>query len=349
MERRGVLRKSHLVARSPFRQSFFLTLTVIVSLGACSCANVSFGSSDTQEPSSNSKIVLIPNAVNFSNVPLGEKNTQTVKMSNADTHSIQIKNIRVAGAGLSIQGLTFPFSLAPQASHTFNVEFAPKTAGAVSGSLTIESNLPAPEILTIKGVGAQAAPKLQASPASINFGKLGVKGTAAQTVKISNPGNSKVTVKQAVLSGSGFSFSGLRSEFELAPLQEVSFLVTFHPLSKGAVAGSLKFIAKELNAPVVMALAGDGIDAGSAPASSKHVVTLSWDASQSKVIGYQVYRGEVSGGPYTRLTTSAITALQFSDSDVDSGLEYFYVATSVDNHETESLYSTQIAVTIPNP
>jgi len=78
-------------------------------------------------------------------------------------------------------------------------------------------------------------------------------------------------------------------------------------------------------------------------------VTLSWDASPSKVIGYQVYRGEVSGGPYTRLTTSAITALQFSDSDVDSGLEYFYVATSVDKLGTESLYSQQIAVTIPNP
>src|ERR1700674_2991013 len=98
MDRRGVLPKSHRVTRLPFRQSFLLTLTVIVSLGACSCANVSFGSSDTQEPSSNSKIVLIPNAVNFSNVLLGEKNTQTVKISNADTHSIQIKNIRVAGA-----------------------------------------------------------------------------------------------------------------------------------------------------------------------------------------------------------------------------------------------------------
>jgi hypothetical protein len=293
--------------------------------------------------------VLIPNAVNFSNVTLGDKNTQTIKMSNADTHSIQIKNIRISGAGLSVKGLTFPFSLAPQASHTFNVEFAPKAAGAVSGTLTIDSNLPAPEILTVRGVGAQAAPKLQASPASINFGKLGVKGTATQTVKISNTGNSRVTIKQTILSGPGFAISGLRSETRLDPLQEISFLVTFHPLSKGAVTGSLKLVTKELNAPVVMALAGDGVDAGSTPSSSKHVVTLSWDASPSKIIGYRVYRGETSGGPYTRLTTSATTALQYSDSQVESGREYFYVATSVGKHGSESLYSQEISVTIPSP
>jgi Abnormal spindle-like microcephaly-assoc'd, ASPM-SPD-2-Hydin len=349
MERREALPGSRRVARSPFGESFFLILTTIVSFGTCACAGVNSGPADTHEPTSQSKIVLIPTAVNFNNVPLGEKNTQTIKMSNADTHGIQIKSIRVAGAGLSIKGLTFPISLAPQASRTFNVEFAPKTAGAVSGSLTIESNLSTPEILTVKGVGAQAAPKLQASPASINFGKLGVQATAAQTVKISNTGNSKITIKQALLNGSGFATSGLRSEISLDPLQELSFLVTFHPLSKGAVTGSLKFITKELNAPVVMALAGDGVDAGSTPSSSNHVVNLSWIASQSKNVSYQVYRGEASGGPYTRLTASAITALGYSDSDVESGTEYFYVATSVDKHGTESLYSQEIAVTIPNP
>lgn len=340
---------SHRVAPFPLRESFFLILTIIVSLGSCSCTGVISGSSDANEPTSQSKIILIPNAVNFNSVPLGEKNTQTIKMSNADSHSIQIKNIRVSGVGLSIKGLTFPISLAPQASKTFNVEFAPKTAGAVNGSLTVESNLATPEILTVKGVGAQAAPKLQASPASINFGKLGVKGTAAETIKISNTGNSKVTIKQTVLSGSGFAISGLRSGISLDPLQEVSFLITFHPLSKGAVTGALKFITKELNAPVVITLAGDGVDPGSTPSSSKHVVTLSWEASNSKNVSYQVYRGETPGGPYIRQTASAITGLGYSDSNVESGIEYFYVATSVDKHGTESLYSQEIAVTIPNP
>lgn len=335
--------------RFPFREWILLTLAVIISLGACSCANVSSGFTGTREPNSQSKIVLIPNAIDFSNVPLGEKNTQTVKISSVDTQNIQIKNIRVAGSGLSVKGLTFPFSLAPKASRTFNVEFAPKAAGAVSGTLTIESNLPAPEILTVKGVGAQAAPRLQLSPASINFGKLGIKRTAAQTIKISNTGNSKVTIKQTVVSGSGFAFSGIRSEFVLDPLQEVSFLVTFHPLAKGTVTGSLKFVTKELNGPVVMALAGDGVDAGNTPSSSKHIVTLSWDASPTKKVSYQVYRGETPGGPYIRLTASSITALQYADADVESGLEYFYVATSVDNHGAESPYSQEIAVTVPNP
>jgi hypothetical protein len=321
-----------------------------VSFTSVSCAQInSAGSPHIQDPVAQSKIVLIPNTVDFSNVVLGQKNTQTVKLSNEDKNTVQVKSIRVAGSAFSITGLTFPFSLAPQDSRTFNVEFAPKAAGPDSGTLTVESNLAEPAVVSVKGVGTKAEPKLQVKPASVNFGNLGVAGTAAQTVVITNNGNSNVTVSQVITSGAGFTLAELPTHFTLAPQQETTFLVSFHPQAKGAASGSIKFVSKDLPAPLTMPLTGAGVDGTPKPQGSTHTVALTWDASTSKVKGYYVYRGDISGGPYTRLTDSATANLGYTDANVESGQRYFYVVTSVDGNGQESLYSQQISVTIPNP
>lgn len=334
---------------SPFWEWTLLIVAIVASLGAGSCAQVNSDAASTSAPTAQSKIVFIPNAVDFSNVVLGQKNTQTVKMSNEGTKSIQVSSIHVAGTGFGITGLTFPFSLEPHVSRTFNIEFTPKSVGLVAGTLTIESSLVASETLNIKGVGTNALPKLQTNPASINFGTLAVEGTAAQTITISNTGNASLTVNQVVVSGSGFSVSGLPLQFQLAPQQQTSFLVSFHPTAMGSAKGSLKFLSKELSAPLTVSLAGVGGDVSATSSGSDHTVILSWDASVSKIMGYYVYRGQLSGGPYTRITASAVKNLKYSDTNVNSGQEYFYVVTSVDNSGQESFYSEQISATIPNP
>lgn len=301
-----------------------------------------------QQPGVQSKIVLVPNSIDFSSVVLGQKNSQTVKLTNGDTKRIHITNVSIAGAGLSVGGVTLPLSLDPQASETFNLEFAPKSSGPVSGTLTIESTVPT-QIFTVKGVGTKAKPRLQTDPASIDFGKIAVKKTTTRQVTVSNTGNSKITVNKVALSGSGFSVSDLPSQFSLEPLQTTTFQVTFHPQAKGNVKGSLSFTSKELSSPVAMALAGNAVDPGSVPASSGHTVNLEWDASPGKVAGYNVYRSEQPGGPYDKLTNSLNSDTTFSDSQVQSGLTYYYVVTSVNHGGHESKHSGQASVTIPNP
>ena len=46
---------------------------------------------------------------------------------------------------------------------------------------------------------------------------------------------------------------------------------------------------------------------------SHAVVDLSWTASVSTVSGYNIYRGNVSGGPYTRVNASLISGTTFTD------------------------------------
>jgi hypothetical protein len=90
----------------------------------------------------------------------------------------------------------------------------------------------------------------------------------------------------------------------------------------------------------------------SAPPTSEpisHSVTLDWTASTSAVIGYNVYRGTVSGGPYAQLNSPLVTTTQYQDSSVQSGQTYYYVVTAVDPSHVESTNSNETSATVPTP
>jgi fibronectin type 3 domain-containing protein len=84
-----------------------------------------------------------------------------------------------------------------------------------------------------------------------------------------------------------------------------------------------------------------------AAAQQTHSAALNWTASTSTVSGYNVYRGAVSGGPYTLLNTSLITGLSYTDTSVQSGATYYYVTTAVDSSGVESVYSNEVTAVIP--
>jgi hypothetical protein len=83
--------------------------------------------------------------------------------------------------------------------------------------------------------------------------------------------------------------------------------------------------------------------------TTQHTVVLSWTSSNSPgVTGYNVYRGAVSGGPYnTKLDSSAVNGVTFTDSTVLTGQTYYYVATAVDALNNESGYSNETKAIVP--
>ena len=81
-----------------------------------------------------------------------------------------------------------------------------------------------------------------------------------------------------------------------------------------------------------------------------HSVSLSWTASTSaNVRGYNVYRATRTGGPYTKLTSTAVTGTAYTDSSVQAGQTLFYVTTAVDTSNNESAYSNQSQAVVPSP
>jgi hypothetical protein len=92
------------------------------------------------------------------------------------------------------------------------------------------------------------------------------------------------------------------------------------------------------------------VDGSSPPPPPSHSVTLSWTASTTPSVSYNVYRSTASGGPYSsKLTGSPIAGLSYVDNAVVAGQTYYYVATAVDGSGNESAPSTQAAATIPTP
>ena len=87
-------------------------------------------------------------------------------------------------------------------------------------------------------------------------------------------------------------------------------------------------------------LTGNVVFSGSAPS-----VVLAWSASTSAVVGYNVYRATVRGGPYTKLTSVPTTNLSFTDTTVGF-LAYYYVVASVDAGNVESPYSNEVSAAI---
>ena len=80
-----------------------------------------------------------------------------------------------------------------------------------------------------------------------------------------------------------------------------------------------------------------------------HIVDLSWTASTSVVAGYNIYRGTVSGGPYTRINASLEPATLYTDSAVQAGQTYYYVTAAVDSSGVESGYSNVVQAVVPTP
>jgi hypothetical protein len=87
----------------------------------------------------------------------------------------------------------------------------------------------------------------------------------------------------------------------------------------------------------------------SANAQVAHSATLNWIASTSIVAGYNIYRSSASGGPYTKMNSSLIAVVIFTDTTVQAGQTYYYVATSVNASNAESSYSNEISAIIPTP
>ena len=74
---------------------------------------------------------------------------------------------------------------------------------------------------------------------------------------------------------------------------------------------------------------------------------ISWDPSSSSVAGYNIHRGTVSGGPYTKLNSSLQVATTYTDSTVQSGHKYYYVTTAVGSNGVESTDSNEAQASIP--
>lgn len=152
-----------------------------------------------------------------------------------------------------------------------------------------------------------------------------------------------VTVSSADWSGSGYAVSGITFPVTVTAGQSAKYTVTFTPAASGSSPGSITFTSNASDASLKETFTGTGTQTG-----TQHSVALSWDPSTSTVVGYNLYRGTQTGGPYsTKLNSSLLSATAFTDSNVQSGTTYYYVSTAVDSNNVESGYSNEASAPVP--
>lgn len=290
------------------------------------------------------QISVAPNSVGFGNVTVGTANSQVMILTNSGTADLTVSQATISGSGFGISGLSLPLTLGTAQKTSFNVAFNPASTGGATGGISLVSNAPnSPTTIALSGTGIAATQQLMASAANLNFGNVNVGSSNTQTITLTNTGNSTVTVSQVNVSGVGFSASGVAPPLTLLSQQTASLSVKFAPTAAGSKSGSVSVASNASNSPTTIALTGTGVQ------TIAHSATLSWDASTSTVAGYYVYRGTQSGGPYTKLNSSPVSGLSFTDNSVQAGQSYFYVATATDSNGVESAFSNEISAAIPTP
>ena len=273
-------------------------------------------------------------------VAVGQTSDKLMTITNSGGTRLTVLSAVSTGTEFSLNGLDLPLTLAAGESFTFRVTFTPQRSGPVDGSISIVSDAPK-QTLTIQLAGTgRAAGHLQVTLPAIDFGDASAGSTGTQTGQLTASGGN-VTVSSATISSENFQLGRLSLPFTIPAGHSVPFTVTFVPRDSGTSSAIISFgsdaeNSAEQDVPVRMVVA------------AQHKVQLSWKASTSKhILGYNVYRGNRSGGPYQKINGALDPNTKFMDLTVAAGHKYYYVATAVNWRRRESVHSKQIQVVIP--
>jgi HYDIN/CFA65/VesB family protein/ASPM-SPD-2-Hydin domain-containing protein len=320
-----------------------LPLFAILSISGCTgIASTPKTSSSQQTTPGAATISVAPASISFGSVAVGGTASQSVTITNGGGSNVTVTQASATAAGVTITGISLPLVIAAGKQSTFDVVFSPKAPGALSGNVSVMSDVSgSPSTVSLSGIGMAATAVLTTSASSLSFGNVAVGKNSVLSVILTNAGNSNITVSKIIVSGAPYSTSGVSAGLILTPGQSATLDATFTPAAIGSLTGSMTVASNATNSPATISLSGSGSQTV-APS-----VALSWTPSTSAVAGYNVYRSEISGGPYTKLDSSIVAMDTYTDSSVQAGLTYYYVVTSVTSAGMESADSTQTSATVP--
>ena len=282
-----------------------------------------------------------PASLAFGSVQVGGTQTLMDSFTNTGGTSVTISRATVSGTGFSITGLSFPLLLNPGASLTFSTVFAPQSAASATGGIIVSSNASNPTLnVSLSGTGT-AQGQITLAPTALNFGNAAVGTSVSQTSSLSASGSS-VTVSSASLSSAEFSFAGISLPVTITAGQSMPITLTFSPQTTGSAGAVLSVVSNASNA-AAQTLNGVGVP------PTQHSVSLSWTDGDSGVVGYNIYRGSVSGGPYVQINSGLESTPAYTDNSVVAGQTYYYMTTAVDGSGVESAYSNEAEAVIPTP
>ncbi len=208
-------------------------------------------------------VVLSPTSLSFGDQLLGTTSpAQTVTLSNTGTATLNNLGISITGTNANQfqQSNNCGTSVAVGASCTISVTFKPTITGPLAASVTIKDNASdSPQSVPLSGTGVSSQVNL--SPGTVTFGAQQVGTTSApQTVTLSNPTSSTVTVSSIAISGGNNTSFAQNNNCgsTLAPGASCTISVTFTPTTTGTLNSTLEATDNAAGSPQKTTLTGTG-------------------------------------------------------------------------------------------
>ncbi|MCC6995609.1 MAG: choice-of-anchor D domain-containing protein [Deltaproteobacteria bacterium] len=205
---------------------------------------------------------LAPTSQNYGNVVTGNTATQIFTVMNVGGTSSGMPSVAVAGdTSFTIDTNTCTAALAPGVSCMIGVKFQPATAGAKTGSLTVNATPGGSVVAMLMGTGLPPS-ALTFTPSSLSFGnQLISTPSGAMTLTVRNTGGAAsgaITLSLSGTSASDFAISAQTCNgMTLAPSATCTATIVFQPGTRGAKTATLNLTATP-GGPTAASLMGTG-------------------------------------------------------------------------------------------
>ena len=190
-------------------------------------------------------------------VAAGETRSVSLKATSPFDYSVTLRSLELpafarfdpgpAGTGVLV--------LTPRATDTgsHTVEIIAEDRGApplVSSTVVSFTVLPA---------GTSSAPRIEVSPASLDFGTVNIGQTKDLTLTVRNNGNATLTVTAIGSSNPRFALAILSTPFNVGGGSFQDVVIRFSPNSAGAQSGTLSIASNDASQPTItVPLSGTG-------------------------------------------------------------------------------------------
>ena len=219
------------------------------------------------------QIRVEPLALLFGEVLLGDVRSLRLTVTNTGRKKLNVVKIELE------KGTTTEFSihgfehvhLAPGASLTVRVSYAPRDAGFDHGALVVRSNAQFANKVTVPlaGSGVLARePDIDVDPRLLEFGRVQIGSVRRLAATVTNRGTSDLVVREIGLapgSSPEFELDALSPGASLAPVTlapgaSVSVPVRYRPADPGESTGELLIVSSDVDEPIVeVLLTGVGV------------------------------------------------------------------------------------------
>jgi hypothetical protein len=222
-----------------------------------------FEGGPTPPPAAAAAIEVSPSRLDFGSTAVGQTNTLSLAIRNAGNATLSVSRVSSDNAAFTVVSPGVPFALTAGASLSVTLRFAPTTTGLQQATLTIASNDPnrpgATVALTGAGAGDAADVRIEATPASLDFGAVQAGQTRDLPLTVRALGNAPLNIASLAVDNPRFTVVSPATPFTVGFGGSANVLVRFAPTAAGAQSGTLTIRSNAANQPsLTVALAGTG-------------------------------------------------------------------------------------------